>query len=100
MSEVAVETVDLVKTFGAFTAVDHVSLQVAKGEIFGFLGPNGAGKTTTIRVLCGVFSPSSRRGAGNGVDVGRQAEEGERRIGEKSQKFSLLEDFAGRGKNE
>ena len=60
----AVEIDDLVKTFGAFMAVDHVSLQVAKGEIFGFLGPNGAGKSTTIRILCGLLTPTSGRGVG------------------------------------
>ena len=57
--ETAVEIDDLVKTFGAFVAVDHVSLQVEKGEIFGFLGPNGAGKSTTIRILCGLLTPTS-----------------------------------------
>ena len=61
MSEWAVEIEDLVKKFGDFTAVDHVSLQVGKGEIFGFLGPNGAGKSTTIRVLCGLLTPTSGR---------------------------------------
>ena len=54
----------LVKTFGSFVAVDHVSLQVPKGEIFGFLGPNGAGKSTTIRMLCGLLTPTSGRGVG------------------------------------
>ena len=57
MNTWAVEIEDLVKKFGAFVAVDHVSLQVKPGEIFGFLGPNGAGKSTTIRMLCGLLSP-------------------------------------------
>src|SRR5215472_9666408 len=55
----AVEIQDLVKTFGSFVAVDHVTLAVDKGEIFGFLGPNGAGKSTTIRMLCGLLTPTS-----------------------------------------
>ena len=59
MNGYAVETDDLVKTFGDFVAVDHVSLRVGEGEIFGFLGPNGAGKSTTIRMLCGLLTPTS-----------------------------------------
>jgi ABC-2 type transport system ATP-binding protein len=89
----AVEIHDLVKTFGSFTAVDHVSLEVAKGEIFGFLGPNGAGKSTTIRILCGLLTPSSGRASVNGFDVARQAEEVKRSIGYMSQKFSLYDDL-------
>jgi len=90
---IAVETVELVKTFGAFVAVDHVSLQVPKGEIFGFLGPNGAGKSTTIRMLCGLLTPTSGRGSVNGFDVAAQPEEIRRRIGYMSQKFSLYDDL-------
>jgi ABC-2 type transport system ATP-binding protein len=89
----AVEIHDLTKTFGSFTAVDHVSLEVAKGEIFGFLGPNGAGKSTTIRILCGLLSPSSGRASVNGFDVARQPEEVKRTIGYMSQKFSLYDDL-------
>jgi ABC-2 type transport system ATP-binding protein len=89
----AVETRDLVKTFGSFTAVDHVSLEVAKGEIFGFLGPNGAGKSTTIRILCGLLSPTSGSASVAGYDVARQPEEVKRRIGYMSQKFSLYDDL-------
>ena len=66
----AVSIDNLVKTFGAFVAVDHVSLQVPKGEIFGFLGPNGAGKSTTIRMLCGLLTPTSGRGLGGGLRRG------------------------------
>src|SRR4051794_22676813 len=89
----AVEIHDLVKTFGSFTAVDHVSLQVEKGEIFGFLGPNGAGKSTTIRMLCGLLRPTSGRASVNGFDVASQPEEIRRTIGYMSQKFSLYDDL-------
>src|ERR1700747_2022804 len=89
----AVEIDDMVKSFGSFVAVDHVSLQVAKGEIFGFLGPNGAGKSTTIRMLCGLLTPTSGRGSVNGFDVARQPEEIRRTIGYMSQKFSLYDDL-------
>src|SRR6185369_1871428 len=89
----AVETDNLVKSFGAFVAVDHVSLKVAKGEIFGFLGPNGAGKSTTIRILCGLLTPTSGCGMVNGLDVARQPEEIRRNIGYMSQKFSLYDDL-------
>src|SRR5947199_6164914 len=71
----AVEIHDLVKTFGSFVAVDHVSLQVKKGEIFGFLGPNGAGKSTTIRMLCGLLIPTSGQASVTGYDVRTQPEE-------------------------
>ncbi|HEY1337789.1 MAG TPA: ABC transporter ATP-binding protein, partial [Bryobacteraceae bacterium] len=90
---IAVEIQDLVKTFGKFVAVDHVSLQVAKGEIFGFLGPNGAGKSTTIRMLCGLLTPTSGRASVNGLDIATQPEEVRRNIGYMSQKFSLYDDL-------
>ena len=93
MTGIAVEMCDLVKTFGAFTAVDHVSLEVAKGEIFGFLGPNGAGKSTTIRILCGLLTPTSGRASVSGFDVARDTEKIRRSIGYMSQKFSLYDDL-------
>jgi ABC-2 type transport system ATP-binding protein len=89
----AVEIDDMVKNFGDFVAVDHVSLKIPKGEIFGFLGPNGAGKSTTIRMLCGLLIPTSGRGSVNGFDVARQPEEIRRSIGYMSQKFSLYDDL-------
>jgi ABC-2 type transport system ATP-binding protein len=89
----AVEIRDLVKAFGSFVAVDHVSLQVKKGEIFGFLGPNGAGKSTTIRMLCGLLTPTSGDASVSGCDVRTQPEEIRRNIGYMSQKFSLYDDL-------
>jgi ABC-2 type transport system ATP-binding protein len=88
-----VEIHDLVKTFGSFVAVDHVSLQVKKGEIFGFLGPNGAGKSTTIRMLCGLLTPTSGTARVNDLDVATQPEEIRKNIGYMSQKFSLYDDL-------
>lgn len=80
---------DLTKRFGSFTAVDHISFDVAKGEIFGFLGANGAGKTTAMRMLCGLSTPSAGDGQVAGCDILTQAESIKRRIGYMSQKFSL-----------
>jgi ABC-2 type transport system ATP-binding protein len=89
----AVEVEALVKRFDSFVAVDHVSFQVRRGEIFGFLGPNGAGKSTTIRVLCGLLGPSEGRASVGGLDVATQAEEIRQNIGYMSQKFSLYDDL-------
>ena len=91
---VAVRMENLVKRFGDFTAVDNVTLDVKRGEIFGFLGPNGAGKSTTIRILCGLLVPTSGRAVVGGFDVGRQPEEVKRSIGYMSQKFSLYDDLS------
>src|ERR1022692_2972246 len=89
----AVEVQGLVKRFEAFVAVDHVSFQVSKGEIFGFLGPNGAGKSTTIRVLCGLLEPTEGTARVDGRDVTEQPEEIRANIGYMSQKFSLYDDL-------
>jgi len=91
--ENAVETNDLTKIFGDFTAVDKVNFTIPKGEIFGLLGPNGAGKTTTIRMLCGILLPSSGEGRVLGFDVARDPEKVKKRIGYMSQKFSLYNDL-------
>ncbi len=84
---------DLVKRFGGFTAVDHINLETAKGEIFGFLGPNGAGKSTTIRMLCGLLRPTSGRATVAGFDVAHEPESVRQHIGYMSQKFSLYNDL-------
>ena len=84
---------DLVKRFGAFVAVDHISLEARRGEIVGFLGPNGAGKSTTIRMLCGLLRPTEGRALVAGFDVGKEPEEVRRHIGYMSQKFSLYNDL-------
>jgi ABC-2 type transport system ATP-binding protein len=83
----------LVKRFGDFTAVDRISLETRKGEIFGFLGPNGAGKSTTIRMLCGLLQPTSGRATVAGFDVAREPERVRQNIGYMSQKFSLYNDL-------
>jgi ABC-2 type transport system ATP-binding protein len=83
----------LTKRFGDFTAVDAISFEVEKGEIFGFLGANGAGKTTAIRMLCGLSMPSAGQATVAGFDVYRQAEQIKRSIGYMSQKFSLYGDL-------
>jgi len=83
----------LVKRFGNFVAVDRLTLNVHKGEVFGFLGPNGAGKSTTIRMLCGLLKPSAGRAMVAGHDVGREAEAVRQNIGYMSQKFSLYNDL-------
>jgi ABC-2 type transport system ATP-binding protein len=93
VNESAVEVFGLTKKFGDFTAVDDVTFNIQRGEIFGFLGPNGAGKTTTIRMLLGLLRPTSGRAAVLGYDIVRQAEEIRQRIGYMSQRFSLYQDL-------
>jgi len=88
---VAIRVEHLTRRFGAFTAVDDVSFEVKRGEVFGFLGSNGAGKSTTIRMLCGLLKPTSGRADVGGIDVGRDPEGVKRRIGYMSQRFSLYE---------
>jgi len=87
----AIEVRGLTRRFGAFVAVDRVTFDVGRGEIFGFLGSNGAGKSTTIRMLCGLLRPSEGTASVDGIDVGRDPEGVKRRIGYMSQRFSLYE---------
>ena len=89
MPDAAVEVHELTKRFGDFTAVDQVSFEVARGEVYGFLGPNGAGKSTTIRVLCGLMRPTAGWARVAGVDVAKDPDQVKRRIGYMSQRFSL-----------
>jgi ABC-2 type transport system ATP-binding protein len=91
--EIIVDVSNLVKRFGDFTAVDSISFQVKRGEVFGFLGPNGAGKTTTIRMLCGLLNPTSGSGKVGGFDIFAQAEKIKENIGYMSQRFSLYQDL-------
>lgn len=91
--EYAVNVYDLGKKFEDFVAVNRISFEVKKGEVFGFLGPNGAGKTTTIKMLCGILSPTSGSGKVAGYDITRQQEQIKQHIGYMSQKFSLYDDL-------
>jgi len=92
-NDYAVVVDNLEKRFGGFVAVDRVSFQVNRGEIFGFLGPNGAGKSTTIRMLCGILAPSGGSGTVAGFDIRTQPERIKANIGYMSQKFSLYQDL-------
>lgn len=87
--EEVVAAEQLVKRFGHFTAVDHVSFRVRRGEVFGLLGPNGAGKSTTFRMLCGLAAPTEGRAAVAGIDLGKARAEARRHVGYMAQKFSL-----------
>ena len=91
--EYAVKVNNLEKRYGDFKAVNKVSFQVKRGEIFGFLGPNGAGKSTTIRMLCGLIIPTAGEANILGFDVFKEAEKIKEHIGYMSQKFSLYEDL-------
>jgi ABC-2 type transport system ATP-binding protein len=84
---------NLEKRFGSFVAVDRISFEVEKGEIFGFLGPNGSGKSTTIRMLCGILAPTAGEGYVAGHDIVSQPETVKQSIGYMSQRFSLYEDL-------
>ncbi len=89
----AIITDRLTKHFGKFTAVNEISFEVQKGEIFGFIGANGAGKTTAIKMLCGLLTPTSGSANIAGYDIYRQSEMIKKNIGYMSQKFSLYEDL-------
>jgi ABC-2 type transport system ATP-binding protein len=91
--DIAIRAEELTRTFGKFTAVDHISLEVRAGEIFGFLGANGAGKTTAMRMFIGLLAPSSGTASVAGYDVYTESEKIKRAIGYMSQRFSLYEDL-------
>ncbi len=92
-NDVVISVRNLTKRFGDFTAVDSISFDVQRGEIFGFLGANGAGKTTAMRMLCGLSFPTSGQGTVAGFDVLREGEQIKRHIGYMSQRFSLYDDL-------
>ena len=93
MKESVIIADKLTKQFGDFVAVDHISFEVQRGEIFGFLGANGAGKTTAMRMLCGLSHPSEGTALVAGYDVRRESEQVKKNIGYMSQKFSLYDDL-------
>ncbi|MBV8251271.1 MAG: ABC transporter ATP-binding protein [Chitinophaga sp.] len=93
MAEQVIICKELTKRFGDFLAVDKISFEVSRGEIFGFLGANGAGKTTAMRILCGLSYPTSGTATVAGFDVYKQQESIKRNIGYMSQKFSLYENL-------
>ena len=92
-NDVVIKATNLSKKFGDFTAVDNITFEVYKGEIFGFLGANGAGKTTAMRMLCGLSNPSSGEATIAGCDIYKETEKIKSNIGYMSQKFSLYEDL-------
>lgn len=93
MEEKVIVCDDLTKQFGDFYAVNKISFDVYKGEVFGFLGANGAGKTTAMRILCGLSYPTSGKATVAGFDVYKQQESIKKNIGYMSQKFSLYENL-------
>jgi len=91
--EYAIDVLDLNKHFGDKHVVNNVSMQVRKGEIFGFLGPNGSGKTTTIRMMCGLLKPDSGSGTCLGFDIRRESADIKRNVGYMTQRFSFWDDL-------
>jgi ABC-2 type transport system ATP-binding protein len=94
MKEIAIDVEGLTKSFGSRVVVRDLTMQVPKGEIYGFLGPNGSGKTTTLRMLCGLLTPDSGRGTCLGFDILTQADEIKRDVGYMTQRFSLYTDLS------
>lgn len=92
-TKIAIQTTNLCKRYGKFTAVNNLNLSITQGEIFGFLGPNGAGKSTTIRMLCGLLEPTSGEGSISGYDIIKEPEKVKEHIGYMSQSFGLYHDL-------
>jgi ABC-2 type transport system ATP-binding protein len=93
VTQCAIETHDLTRRFDTLVAVQHLTLRIERGEVFGLLGPNGSGKTTTIRMLCGLLEPSEGWATVAGIDVAAAPEQVKQHIGYMSQKFGLYEDL-------
>jgi len=91
---IAIDVEGLTKSFGGRTVVRNLSMQVRRGQIYGFLGPNGSGKTTTIRMLCGLLTPDSGRGTCLGYDIRAEAEKIKLHVGYMTQRFSLYDDLS------
>jgi ABC-2 type transport system ATP-binding protein len=92
--DIAIDVEGLTKSFGGRTVVRNLSMQVRRGQIYGFLGPNGSGKTTTIRMLCGLLTPDSGRGTCLGYDIRADAEKIKLHVGYMTQRFSLYDDLS------
>lgn len=95
-NDISIEADKLTKRFGSFTAVNQISFETYRGEIFGFLGANGAGKSTAMRMLCGLLEPTAGNGKVAGFDIYTEREKIKQRIGYMSQKFSLYQDLTAR----
>ena len=93
-AELAIDVSELTKSFAGRNVVDKFSIQVPRGQVWGFLGPNGSGKTTTIRLLCGLLVPDSGRGTCLGYDIRRESASIKRNVGYMTQKFSFYEDLS------
>jgi ABC-2 type transport system ATP-binding protein len=91
--EAVIKAESLTKRFGTFTATDHITFSVRRGEIFGLLGPNGAGKSTTFKMLCGLLKPTEGKASVVGFDLQRAGSKARNRIGYMAQKFSLYSDL-------
>src|SRR5262245_54896916 len=92
--EVVIDVQGLTKSSDGRVVVRNLSMQVKRGQIYGFLGPNGSGKTTTLRMLCGLLTPDSGHGTAMGLDIRTDNEEIKRHVGYMTQRFSLYQDLS------